>query len=184
MTNPVTHLLWGYSISKNISKKKELIIFGTFMSIILDIDYLPLPGLKHHGFIHTPIFVIILSLIFYLATRSKYILIISFVNMLFHLILDTLGTRAPVMWLWPLNESSFALGTEISLIALIIIKLILFLIPLGYIIYCYYKFEENPLDIIDYLKEKFGIKATYAFLIIFSLLIIYIGITEYLLKLI
>ena len=154
------------------------------MSIILDIDYLPLPGLRHHGFIHTPVFIIILSLLIYIATRSKYIFVIALVNMLFHLVLDTIGTRAPVMWLWPLNESSFALGTEVNLITLIIIKLILFLIPLGYIIYCYYKFEENPFDIINYMKDKFGTKATYTFLTIFIILIIYIGITEYVLKLI
>jgi hypothetical protein len=40
MTNPVTHLLWGYSISKNIAKDERYIIYGIFASIILDIDYL------------------------------------------------------------------------------------------------------------------------------------------------
>ena len=184
MTNPLTHLLWGYSISKNISKEKGLIIFGAFMSIILDIDYLPIPGLRHHGFIHTPLFVIILSIVLYLVTRSKYIFVISVTNLLFHLVLDTVGTRAPVMLLWPLNDGGFALGTQIPLINLIFIKLILFLIPLTYIIYCYFKFDENPLDLIKYFEDKIGKRSTYFLIVIFGILVIYIGITHYLSKLI
>ena len=137
MTNSITHLLYGYSISKNLSKDMSLIIYGLIMSILLDIDYLPIPGLTHHGFIHTPVFVIVLSLLILIITRSKIIFTISFSNLFFHLILDTIGTRDPIMWFYPLSDTGFALGTHVSLIVFIIIKIILFSIPFFYILYCY-----------------------------------------------
>ena len=95
MTNPITHLLWGYTISKNISKEEKFIVLGLFMSILLDID--AFPGFKHHGFVHTPLFVIILSSIIYFSSRSRIAFMICFVNLFFHLVLDTIGTQAPVM---------------------------------------------------------------------------------------
>lgn len=183
MTDSVTHLLWGYSISKNISENKGYIIFGIIASIFLDIDYL-LSNLKHHGFVHTPLFVIIVCVLVYLLSKSRIIFGITLGNLLFHLVLDTIGTAAPVMWLYPINESAFALGSEISLTALIIIKLTLFIIPLVYILYRYYKTGDNPFELIAYMKNKLGTKVTYILLIIFAVLIVYIGITEYLMKLI
>jgi hypothetical protein len=180
MTNPLTHLLWGYSISKNLSEDKGLIILGLISSIILDLDYLPIPGFKHHGFIHTPFFIIIICVLIFIVlkyygeSRSKVIPIILVSNLFFHLFLDTIGTSAPVMWLYPFSEFRFALGNHISLIQLVMIKATLFSIPLLYIFYCWYKKGENPFDLIEYLKTKLGSKITYILLIIFWAIIIYI----------
>lgn len=182
MTNPITHLLWGYTISKNISKEEKFIVLGLFMSIFLDID--AFPGFKHHGFMHTPLFVIILSSIIYFLSRSKIVFKICFVNLIFHLILDTVGTRAPVMWFYPINDSSFAVGTEISLVWLAVIKLILFFVPVSYIWYRYKKYGENPFDLIKFVREKLGRRNTILLILVFFVLLIYFGVTEYLLEII
>jgi hypothetical protein len=171
MTNPLTHLLWGYSVSKNISKDKGLIILGLISSIILDIDIVPLPGFRHHGFVHTPVFVIIVSLLIYIISRSDLKFLIVSSNMFLHLILDTVGTRAPVMWFYPITSSEYALGTVIPFYQLIIIKAFLFLLPLIYINHCWKKRGENPLDLIEYSKERLGTKTTYALLIMASVAI-------------
>jgi hypothetical protein len=187
MTNPLTHLLWGYTISKNISKDKGLIILGLISSTVLDIDILPLPGFRHHGFVHTPIFIIIMSLLIYIISRSDGKFLIVFSNMFFHLVLDTLGTRAPVMWFYPITNTDYALGMVIPLSQLILIKVILLLVPLLYIHHCWKKRGENPLDLIEYSKERYGSKTTYAVLIIASIVIgiviIYHYIFEYYLEL-
>jgi hypothetical protein len=103
--------------------------------------------------------------------------------MLLHLALDTLGTAAGVMWLYPVITSGFALGTHISLASLIIIKIILLIIPVIYILYNFKRTGDNPLDLLKYIENKLGTKATYALFIIFTILVVYIGITEYLMKL-
>lgn len=183
MTNPITHLLWGYSISKNLTKKENLIILGLIMSVFLDIDNLPLPGFKHHGFIHTPFFVLLVCCIIYIYTRSTIIFSLSVINLTFHLVLDTLGTAAPVMWFYPFSTSSFALGTEISFFELIIIKLIWFLIPLSYISYQWISIGDNPIELVEYLEEKIGRNITYLLLLLFFIFISYILIVHYLLRL-
>lgn len=158
----------------------RFIVLGLFMAILLDID--AFPGFKHHGFIHTPLFVIILSSIIYLSCKSKIIFGICFINLFFHLILDTVGTKAPVMWFYPINDFGFAIGTEISLVWLAVIKLILFFVPVSYIWYCYKKNSENPFGLIKFVREKLGRRNTCVLILIFLVLLVYFGMTEYVLK--
>ncbi len=182
MTNPITHLLWGYSISKNVSKDKDLIILGLIASVVLDIDALPIPGLEHRGFVHTPIFIMILSLSFYYISRSETKFLIVFLNLLFHLVLDTIGTNAHVMWFYPFTSTGYALGAVVPLYQLIIVKALLFLIPLIYIHHCWKRRGENPLDLIGYSKERISSISTYILLIISAIIIGIIIIFKYIIE--
>lgn len=182
MTNPITHLFWGYSISKNVTKDKDLIILGLIASIILDIDALPMPGLEHHGIIHTPVFVIIISLFVYAISKSEKIFIIVSSNLFLHLFLDTIGTRAPVMWFYPFSNAGYALGAAVPFWQLIIVKVFLFLIPLIYIHHCWRRRGENPLDLIEYSKERIGRTTTYILLIMSSIIIGIIIIIKYIIE--
>ena len=60
MTNPVTHLIWGYLLGRAASPAPKYLFCGMMMGILLDVDQL-VPGLSHHGFVHTPLFVLAVS---------------------------------------------------------------------------------------------------------------------------
>lgn len=184
MPNPLTHLLFGYAVTKNITDKKKLIVFGLISSVLLDIDGLPIPGISHHGFIHTPFFIGIVCLSFFVFTRSRLILKISFFNMLIHIFIDTIATTIPVMWSYPFSTYSFAVGEFVSIPLLYAIKLILLIIPAAYIFKKYLDKEQNPIDLFNYIKESIGEISTYSLIIGFSVLTIYIWITDYLLEVI
>ncbi len=183
MTNPVTHLLWGYTISRNISKKKDYIIFGIIMSAVLDLDAISFFGVKHHGIVHTPVFIIAICSIIFLCSFSKTLFIISIVNLFFHLILDTFGTSVPIMWFYPVSDFSYAIGEGLSLFHLIIIKIIWFTIPTIYLTYLYLNKKEDPFELIQYIEEKIGKSMTYILLTIIVMIITYILLTQYIMRL-
>ena len=184
MTNPVTHLLWGYLVSRRLDPDPKLISIGLLMSVLPDIDGLPIPGLEHHGPMHTPLFVLVLGAVLFLVSRSRLIFYIGTVNLLMHLVLDTVGTAAPVMWLYPLSTEGVAIGTAVGLPTLIAIKLVLLATPLAFIIHRYIQQDESPLDLMDYYVEALGRPATYALIALAGVLMVYIGISEYLLRII
>ena len=93
------------------------------------------PGFKHHRFVHTPLFGIISRSIIYLLTRSKIAFIICFANLFFHLVLDTIGTTAPILWFYPVSTNGITIGSVITSTSLTVIKWILFIIPVVYFIY-------------------------------------------------
>ncbi len=173
MPDQFTHLLWGYMLSREISQDKRLIIFGMFMAMLPDLDAF-LPWMKHHGVMHTLLFLAVSSCcIYYLARRTELspgsgvITRICLVNLFFHLFLDTIGTGFNVMWFYPLDREGFALGAHISLASLIAIKLILISVPLAYVANRYHKHRENPLDLMEFLKENLGNRITYILIIAF-----------------
>jgi hypothetical protein len=55
MTNPLTHLIWGFVIGRAFDPAPRYIIMGMLTGILLDADQV-IPGLAHHGFFHTPVF--------------------------------------------------------------------------------------------------------------------------------
>ncbi len=67
---------------------------------------------------------------------------------------------------------------------LALIKLILFFIPLGCVISWYYKRGENPLDLLEFMREGLGEKVTNLIVVVFVILLVYFGATEYLLEII
>ena len=57
MTNPITHLIWGYVLARTINPAPKYLALGVMTALFLDFDQI-VPGLAHHGFVHTPVFVL------------------------------------------------------------------------------------------------------------------------------
>jgi len=180
MPDQFTHLLWGYMLSRNISEDRRFILLGMFMAMVPDLDAFMPFFTGHHGFMHTPLFLVSLTLVIFFSARmlkyaeeSRTIAVVCLVNVIVHLLLDTVGTAADVMWYYPVDNIGFALGDIVSLAVLIIIKIILVMIPISYILYRYRKYRENPLDLERFLEEKLGKRTTYALIVIFTIMTLY-----------
>lgn len=106
MTDPVTHLLWGYVVARSMTDRPGYLLLGTLSGSLLDLDAL-LPGFTHHGWLHTPVFVAFVALTLWGASRERLMLLVPAAAMGSHLVLDSVG--GGVMWLWPVSEASVAL---------------------------------------------------------------------------
>ncbi|NIP36351.1 MAG: hypothetical protein GWN18_15470, partial [Thermoplasmata archaeon] len=56
----MTHLIWGYLLARAASPAPKYLFLGMMMGIFLDFDQV-VPGLTHHGWVHTPVFVLAVS---------------------------------------------------------------------------------------------------------------------------
>jgi len=172
MPNPVTHLIWGYFIARGFSKDPKYLAFGMLFAIFLDFDYL-IPGVAHHGWIHTPLFVLGLSGVIWLVTRDKLLFVLSLSIMMSHLVFDTIATQDPIMWLWPVSTEAYALWTINELAALAVIKVYLLLIPLMWMWETWKRTGESPMVVFEWLDARiprpvlYGTAATAAALLVF-----------------
>jgi hypothetical protein len=105
MTGPVTHLLWGYVLARSLTARPGHLLLGMACGILLDVGAV-LPVLMHHGWLHTPVFVLFVSLTLWGAGRDRLMFAVPLVATGSHLVLDSVG--AGVMWLWPVSEASYA----------------------------------------------------------------------------
>jgi hypothetical protein len=90
MTDPVTHLLYGYVISRSMTPRPGYHALGMLMAILPDADAL-LPGFTHHGWLHSPLFVVFVGLTLWGASKDRLLLVIPVVAMGSHLALDSLS---------------------------------------------------------------------------------------------
>lgn len=157
MTNPFTHILFSYAVSREITDKPNLVLLGIFMGVVLDLDSLViLPGFEHRGFIHTPFFALILLIVVLIASRNIETTIVCGMNLLVHLILDTVGTIAKIMWFYPASEMAVSVGSLVPIWAIAIIKVVLFLMPVAWIAYKWRKKGQSPKDLLDYVQDRWG----------------------------
>ena len=182
MPNPATHLIYGYLVSKKLADKKKFIIIGLVTAILVDIDGLHIPFLRHHGLTHTPFFILMVGVAVFAVTRSQLLFKLSVFNMLVHIGLDTVATTIPVMWFYPFSTFSFAVGGFVPLSILYTIKVTLLVVPVYYLLRKYYADEIDPTELYHYLTDKIGTVQTYAMISFLSGLTIYIWIFDYLLE--
>ena len=107
MTDPVTHLLWGYVLARTLTPRPAYLLLGMSSAVLLDLGAL-LPGIEHHGWLHTPVFVLFVSLTLWGASRDRMMFLVPMLAMGSHLVLDSVG--AGVMWLWPLSTQAHDQG--------------------------------------------------------------------------
>ncbi|MCK5252468.1 MAG: metal-dependent hydrolase [Thermoplasmata archaeon] len=127
MTDPVTHLLWGYVLARTLTSKPGYLFLGMLTGILLDIGVV-LPLLAHHGWLHTPVFVLFVSLTLYGASRDRLLFLVPMAGLGSHLVLDSVGSG--VMWLWPVSTASYAILPIESLAGLAAVNVFLLMIPL------------------------------------------------------
>ena len=156
MPNPLTHLLWGYMVSRRLEADPKLVAFGLAMSVLPDIDSIPFLGMYHHGFTHTPFFVLFVCAIVYGSTRSRSLLLLALCNLGAHVALDAVATGTPLIWLYPHTDAAIALGIGWNLPSSLVIKVFLFAFPLLYILQRYREHGEDPLEVLKLLEGALG----------------------------
>jgi len=169
MTNPITHLLFSWVIAVFLVKKPSDRLLVIISGIFMDIDVF----FGHHGPLHTPFFAFVIFVIILILKRFELRVSMSCLFAgLFHILLDLLATRCPVMPLYPLSMNTHNIGSTIPYSTLIILK---FILLFSAILLTYYLWRkgETPYEIIEWSKERFGSEITYISIIIFLCLITY-----------
>ena len=130
-------------MGRALSPKPVYGFLGMMSALLLDLGAV-VPGLTHHGWLHTPVFIFFVSLTLYGASRDRLLFLVPALGMGSHLVLDSVGSG--VMWLWPLSTANIAILPIESLGGLVIANLFLLLVP----VYWYYDqwkvTGESPLD--------------------------------------
>ena len=178
MTNPVTHLLFGYVLARWITPEPKYLTAGMLFALLLDFDQVA-PGLVHHGWVHTPGFVLAVSGLLYALTRDRTLTVVALVAMLSHLVLDTVATQWGVMWLWPLSTHEFVIWTLNDLAALAVIKVYLFLFPVMWVWHTYRTTGESPLRVLEWIDARIPRPVLYGATASFGLLMVFVYVTEY-----
>ena len=143
MTDPVTHLLWGYVLARGLTPRPGYHLLGMSSAVLLDAGAL-LPGVAHHGWLHTPVFVLFVALTLWGASGDRLMLLVPAVATGSHLVLDSVG--AGVMWAWPVSETAHALVPVESMAGLATVHVFLLLVPLYGIWERWKATGESPLD--------------------------------------
>ena len=143
MTDPVTHLLWGYVLARTLTPKPGYLLLGMLSGVLLDVGAL-VPFLSHHGWLHTPVFVIFVSLTLWGASRDRLLFLVPLVGLGSHLVLDSVG--AGIMWLWPVSEAAYSIIPLESTVGLVVASVFLFLVPLYGIWERWKSTGESPAD--------------------------------------
>lgn len=155
MPLPITHFLWGYMISRQLSKKEDHIIIGLAASVVLDLPYLfDLSGF-HRLSSHNLLFILILSTLLFAYLREFKAIIVVLANLVIHLVLDMFATNSPVLWFYPFSEKGYLFPGPYPAIEFLMLQSVLTVIPTAYIIYRYFRYGENPFDLLRYLVNIF-----------------------------
>ena len=178
MTNPVTHLIWGYVLARTINPAPKYLALGVMTALFLDIDQI-VPGLAHHGWMHTPVFVLAVSGLLYALTRDRLVLWVSLAAMLSHLVLDTVATQWGVMWLWPLSTHEFVIWTINDLAILAVIKVYAFLFPVYYIYQHWKRTGESPLVVLEWVDQHIPRPVTYGGMASFGVVMVFVWWVHY-----
>ena len=170
MPLPVVHLLWGYVVSRRLTGDPRLVMAGTAMALLPDADVL-IPGVTHHGFLHTPLFAFVVVASVYGAAEDKLVPLVLGCGLLSHLVLDSIASTGGLMWLFP-SEVLLPYGLFVSLPALVSLKVFLFVIPLQVVLHQSRERGEGPHEVFDYLRERMGVMMATAAVGCFLVLIV------------
>ncbi|MFW3145294.1 MAG: metal-dependent hydrolase [Thermoplasmatota archaeon] len=155
MPGPIAHLLWGYVVSRAVTKRKDLILIGMAASVVMDVPFLFDLQDFHRTSTHYLAFPIFLSLLMLIFFRELKVFYVTFSNMLVHLILDTVATRGPVKWLYPLSDIGIGYSGPSFYPAFLVLRLFLILIPAFAILYLYIRKKEDPFSLLIYLVDRY-----------------------------
>jgi hypothetical protein len=148
------------------------------MGIVLDLDQV-LPGLVHHGWVHTPFLIVVLSIIVWVATRDRLAFVVSLAALTSHLVLDTVATQFGIMWLWPLSTHEFVIWTLDDLAALAVIKVFAFLIPAYWMWDTYKRTGESPLAVLEWVEGHIPRPVVYGGVATFGVTMVFVWWTYY-----
>ncbi|UCC92666.1 MAG: hypothetical protein JSW25_08375 [Thermoplasmata archaeon] len=143
MTDPVTHLLWGYVLTRTLTARPGYLLLGMLGGVLLDVGAL-LPLAAHHGWLHTPVFVLFVSVTLWGAGRDRLLFLVPTVGLGSHLVLDSIGSG--VMWFWPLSTTAYALVPIESMAGHATAHVFLLVVPLYSVWERWKATGESPMD--------------------------------------
>jgi hypothetical protein len=181
MTGPVTHLLWGYVLTRCITPNPGYQLLGMSAAVLLDAGAL-LPGVEHHGWLHTPVFILFVALTLWGASRDRMLFMVPALAMGSHLALDSVG--AGIMWGWPLSEQALVLVPVGSGAGLATAHMFLLLVPLYGIWDRWKATGESPLDAFRWAAELLPRPVAWGGVSTFALLTVLVMGQRYLLALV
>jgi len=149
MTDPVTHMIWGYVLARTLTTKPQYLFLGMLSGILLDIGAV-LPGLSHHGWLHTPVFILFLSLTLYGASRDRLLFLVPLVGLGSHLVLDSIGSG--VLWLWPVSEQAYSILPIESMAGLATAHVFLLMTPLYSVWERWKATGESPIAVVHWVN--------------------------------
>jgi hypothetical protein len=142
-------------LSRKLTPEPKWVIVGTLMAILPDLDAL-IPGIDHHGPMHTPLFALLICASLGGALSKRMPVIVCAMGILSHLVLDTIVSESGLMWLYPQVDAPTSLGLGLTIPVIVILRVFLFSIPLVWMIERCQKHGEGFLDIIIYLRGVIG----------------------------
>jgi hypothetical protein len=143
MTDPVTHLIWGYVVARSLTVRPGYLLLGMSSAVLLDLGVL-VPGVEHHGWLHTPVFILFVALTLYGASRDRLMFLVPAAAMGSHLVLDSVGSG--IMWLWPVSEQAISLVPVESAAGSVAASVFLLVAPLYGLWDRWKRTGESPLD--------------------------------------
>jgi hypothetical protein len=149
MTDPVTHLLWGYVLTRSLTPKPSYLFLGMLSGVLLDVGAV-LPGLSHHGWLHTPDFVVFVAMTLYGASRDRLMFWVPMAGLGSHLVLDSVGSG--IMWFWPVSTEAYSILPVESLVGLTTANVFLLMIPLYSVWERWKATRESPVDSIRWVN--------------------------------
>jgi len=167
MTDPVTHLLWGYVLARSLTPKPGYLLLGMLSGVLLDVGIL-LPGIAHHGWLHTPVFVVFISLTLWGASRDRLLFLVPMVGLGSHLVLDSIG--AGIMWLWPFSTTAHSILPIEGMAGLAAAHVFLLLVPLYGIRERWKATGESPLDAFEWATSYIPQQVTWGGMCTFGLM--------------
>lgn len=150
MTGPVTHLLWGYVLARSLTPRPGHHLLGMASAVLLDAGAL-LPGIEHHGWLHTPVFVLFVALTLWGASGDRMMFLVPAVAMGSHLVLDSVGSG--IMWAWPLSEGTQALVPIDGSAGTVAARVFLLVAPLYAVRDRWRETGETPLDALRWASD-------------------------------
>jgi len=153
MTDPVTHLLYGYVIARSLSPKPGYHALGMMMAILPDVDAL-LPGFTHHGWLHSPLFIAFVSLTLWGASKDRLLFVIPVVAMGSHLALD------------------YVSALPLSLAGLAAAQVFLFVAPAYWVWDRWKRTGESPMAVLDWVNGWIPRPVTWGGVSTFGLMVV------------
>lgn len=149
MSDPLTHIVWGYVITRSVTRRPDLLLLGSLTSILPDLDAV-LPGFSHHGWLHTPVFILFICLTLWGAGKDPLLFRVPALAISSHFVLDSIG--GGIMWFWPISTEARTLLPITSPAGLATAEVFILLLPAYWLWDLWKRTGDSPLSVIRWME--------------------------------
>jgi hypothetical protein len=142
-------------LSRRLTPDPKWVLVGMAMAVLPDLDAF-LPGIEHHGPMHTPLFAILICATLGGALGRTLPAVVCATGILSHLVLDTIVSESGLMWLYPHLDAPTSLWRELSLPVYAVLRVFLLTFPVVWIMEMCNRHGQGISDILVYLRVVVG----------------------------